>query len=664
MMPGAAPSGPSDSMRFALPEFFSEPEKFLSAYLNSAAVGLCILDSDLRYVAINDTLASMNGLSASEHLRKSVREVLGDLAAPLETEVQRVLSTGEPVLNFQLSGSLPTRKEIGYWQEHYLPIKNEAGTVTQICVVVVETTEPKMLEDSPQALNAKLRQELERLRMLLDVSNILASDSDVHQAFLRISARIRRILRQEYAGLSLRDATTGLLVRQAEDFPLGRGLLHSSPISAMDSPGGRCLDAGAPLIFSQREIEAFETDTAKGLRAEGLKSLCCLPLVRPKGPAGVLFLGSTRERAFSPEDLTLLNHVAKYLAVALENRRTRAEVEILQQRLAEDANCLEGEIHSSGQFSEIIGISAPLKQVLDQVATVATSEATVLILGETGTGKELIARAIHRMSRRHDRPFIKVNCAAIPTGLLESELFGHEKGAFTGAISQKIGRMELADGGTFFLDEVGDIPLELQAKLLRVLQDQEFERLGGTRTIKVNLRLVAATNRDLAQGVEEHEFRSDLFYRLSVFPIYMPLLRERHEDIPLLVRFFVRKFALRMDRNIETIPKETMTALTEWSWPGNVRELENLIERSVILSSGHVLRVPLSELRRDKLSTISPPDQTLDRAEREHIIRVLRETGGAISGANGAASRLGLKRTTLQSKMRRLKITRQDYLGR
>jgi formate hydrogenlyase transcriptional activator len=664
MMPGAALSGPTDPMRFALQEFLSEPEKFLSAHLDSAAVGLCILDSDLRYVAINDPLAALNGLPAKEHLGRTVREVLGDLATPLETECKRVLSTGDPVLNFQVSGVRPTRKEVGYWQEHSLPIKNDAGAVTQICVVVVEATAPKKLEDSLPDLNAKLRQQMERLQVLLDVSNILASDSDVHQAFLKISARIRRILRQEYAGLSLRDATTGLLVLQAEDFPLGRGWLHSTPVSAMDSPGGRCLNAGAPLIFTQREIEAFETDAAKNLRAEGLKSLCCLPLVRPKGPAGVFFLGSTRERAFLPDDLTLLNHVATHLAVALENRRTKAEIEILQQRLAEDTNYLEGEIHSSGQFSEIIGVSAPLKQVLDQVATVATSEATVLILGETGTGKELIARAIHRMSRRNERAFIKVNCAAIPTGLLESELFGHEKGAFTGAISQKIGRMELADGGTFFLDEVGDIPLELQAKLLRVLQDQEFERLGGTRTIKVNLRLVAATNRDLAQGVEQREFRSDLFYRLSVFPIYMPRLRDRREDIPLLVRYFVRKFAMRMDRNIETIPKESMNALTEWSWPGNVRELENLIERSVILSSGHVLRVPLSELRREKLSAISPPDQTLDRAEREHIIRVLRETGGAISGANGAASRLGVKRTTLQSKMRRLKITRQDYIGR
>ena len=293
------------------------------------------------------------------------------------------------------------------------------------------------------------------------------------------------------------------------------------------------------------------------------------------------------------------------------------------------------------------------------MATVAPSEATVLILGETGTGKELIARAIHRMSRFKNASFIKLNCAAIPTGLLESELFGHEKGAFTGAVTQKVGRIELADGGTLFLDEIGEVPLELQPKLLRVLQDQEFERLGSNRTIKVRVRLVAATNRDLAHSIEQHEFRRDLFYRLSVFPIRMPPLRERREDIPLLVRYFVRKFALRMDRHIESVPRETMKALTEWSWPGNIRELENLMERSVILSEGNALRVPLTELWTE--SRVA--DHTLDNAEREHIIRVLRDTGGKLSGPGGAARRLGLKRTTLQSKMQRLKITRQDYAG-
>ena len=374
-------------------------------------------------------------------------------------------------------------------------------------------------------------------------------------------------------------------------------------------------------------------------------------------------LGSTRANAFQAEDLTLLNQVAAQLGVALENHRAAMEIEALKERLAEEKKYLDGEVSCKGLFAEIVGESPALRQVLEQVTTVAASEATVLILGETGTGKELIARAIHRLSRRKDGPFIKVNCAAIPTGLLESELFGHEKGAFTGAVSQKVGRMELADGGTLFLDEVGEISLELQPKLLRVLQDQEFERLGGNRTIKVNLRLVAATNRDLAKGMADREFRSDLFYRLSVFPIHMPPLRERREDIPLLVRYFVRKFALRMDRHVETVPTETMNALKRWSWPGNVRELENLMERSVILTEGNALRVPLSELRTVGPTDVSQPDHTLDSAEREHILRVLRETGGVLSGPDGAAHRLGLKRTTLQSKMQGLKISKENYSG-
>jgi len=283
----------------------------------------------------------------------------------------------------------------------------------------------------------------------------------------------------------------------------------------------------------------------------------------------------------------------------------------------------------------------------------------VLILGETGTGKELIARAIHRMSSRKNASFVKLNCAAIPAGLLESELFGHEKGAFTGAVSQKMGRLELADKGTLFLDEVGELPLEVQPKLLRVLQDHEFERLGSTRTIRVDIRLIAATNRDLAKSVAGRQFRSDLYYRLNVFPIRMPELRERKEDIPLLVRYLVQKFARRMNKQVETIPAETMNALASWEWPGNVRELENFIERSVILSQGPILRVPLVEL--NLATEDSHSDSTLESLQRENIIRVLRETGGVLGGPRGAAARLGLKRTTLQYKMQKLGIAREEY---
>jgi formate hydrogenlyase transcriptional activator len=357
--------------------------------------------------------------------------------------------------------------------------------------------------------------------------------------------------------------------------------------------------------------------------------------------------------------MDMLQQVAVQVAIALDNVRTYREIAELKDNLAEEKLYLEGEIRSELNFEEIVGESAALRHVLGQAKTVAPSDATVLILGETGTGKELVARAIHRMSARKDASFIKLNCAAIPTGLLESELFGHEKGAFTGAVTQKVGRLELADRGTLFLDEIGDIPLELQPKLLRVLQDQEFERLGGTRTLHVHVRLVAATNRDLAKSVAEHQFRSDLYYRLHVFPIQMPALRERRSDIPLLVHYFVRKLARRMGKTINTIPAATMNALAGWDWPGNVRELENFMERSVILSEGSVLSVPLSELV--SVTQRVHANGTLESMEREHIVRILRETGGVISGVRGAATRLGLKRTTLQSRMQKLGIRREEY---
>jgi formate hydrogenlyase transcriptional activator len=418
------------------------------------------------------------------------------------------------------------------------------------------------------------------------------------------------------------------------------------------------------MIFRKDELTRFNDEVAKGMVAEGLQSLCCVPLMRPNGPLGVVLLGSTRADAFESEDLELIHQVATQLAVAIENSRITAEINQLKQRLGEERAFLQGESRSEEQFPEMVGDGPALKKVLGQVATVASSEATVLILGETGTGKELVAHAIHRLSHRSSGPFIKLNCAAIPTGLLESELFGHEKGAFTGAVMRKVGRVELADGGTLFLDEVGEIPLELQPKLLRVLQEQEFERLGSNRTIKVNLRVVAATNRNLEESIERHEFRSDLFYRLHVFPIRVPPLRERREDIPLLIRHFVHNFAHQMDRCIETIPKETMKALTSWNWPGNVRELENLMERSVILTEGSALRVPLAELRSHQDRGELRGNRSLDDAEKQHIIRILRETHGVISGPDGAAQRLGLKRTTLQSKMQRLKILREDYMER
>ncbi len=417
-----------------------------------------------------------------------------------------------------------------------------------------------------------------------------------------------------------------------------------------ETPAGRAILDQEMKFFSQADLASINSPFVGRLLQGGVQSLYCIPLQSAKGILGTLNLGSTKEKSFDPKDLSLLTQIAVQLAISLENARAYQEISELKNRLKEEKLYLEDEIRSQLNFEEIIGNHPTIGKVLTQAKIVAPADATVLILGETGTGKELIARAIHRMSARSDSSFIKMNCAAIPTGLLESELFGHERGAFTGAISQKIGRLELANQGTLFLDEIGDISLELQPKLLRVLQDQEFERLGSTRTIRINVRLIAATNRDLAKSVAERQFRSDLFYRLHVFPIRMPSLRERRQDIPLLVRYFVQKFSRRMNKQIDTVPSATMDALMNWDWPGNVRELENFVERSVILTEGSVLRAPLAELRPDYEEGGAPSENTLQTTEREHIIRVLRETRSSLrTQGSGRPSRLETNDVAVQN---------------
>jgi formate hydrogenlyase transcriptional activator len=385
-----------------------------------------------------------------------------------------------------------------------------------------------------------------------------------------------------------------------------------------------------------------------------------------------LSVASLRENAFAGDDVGLLNQIAKQVSIAVENACAFRKIEALKNRLEEEKLYLEEEIRTEYNFEEIIGGSPALKRVLQDVETVARTDSNVLIYGETGTGKELLARAIRNLSLRRERTLVKVNCAAIPTGLLESEMFGHERGAFTGAIERRIGRFELAHQGTIFLDEIEDIPLELQPKLLRVLQEQEFERLGSSRTIRVDVRIVAATNVDLNRLVAERKFRSDLYYRLNVFPLTLPPLRERPEDVPLLAHFFAQKFAQQMKKPIERIPAESMAALTAYSWPGNIRELQNLIERAVILSRGRALEIPLAELRQS--ANFGPPETpdmpeaaeiidqtmagTLKDVERDHILRALTISNWVVGGPNGAAARLGLNRTTLNHRMRKLGITR------
>lgn len=653
-----------DKIPFSVHEALMDSEELRAAYSRTSNVGFCILDSDLRYHIVNDALARMNGISPAAHIGKTIREVLGDFAEMIEPYLRRVLATGGSVSNLELASHLPSRSEPGHWLIQYVPLRDPNGEVKHVGAVVLEVTEQKKLEESLRDVSETLRREKERNKALIEISRLLETNWDVPALFRKISARLRRVLLQEYAALAIREGSGERLISKALDFPMGRSQEVGGEIGAAIGTHKKALAGRLPVILNREQAQQLSPGIASSLASEGLKSLCCIPLARPKGRLGVLVLGSTRADAFKNDDLSMLNQVAAQLGIALENANTAREIKELKRLLKQEqapkqgASLLRPASRSHPHFEAIKGSSAAIEHVLDQVDIISSSDATVLILGETGTGKGLIAQAIHKTSKRNRRSFVTLNCAAIPTGLLESELFGHEKGAFTGAVSQKIGRLELADGGTLFLDEIGEIALELQPKLLRVLQDHEFERLGGTRTIKVDLRLIAATNRELAASVAQKQFRTDLFYRLNVFPIRLPSLRERREDIPLLVDYFVGKFSAEFGRPLPTIAPETLDALLGWDWPGNVRELQNFIERSVILTDGDVLNAPLREFERD-LSKM--PEESLQQTEREHIIRVLRETGGVISGSIGAASRLGLKRTTLQSKIQKLGIKREDY---
>ncbi len=510
--------------------------------------------------------------------------------------------------------------------------------------------------EQAQSVQQQLKEEHDRLRLLLDINNTIVSALDLRELLNAVSASLRRLVPHEYASLSLYDAETQRLQIHVLDFPASKGLIQEGLwIPVEGTPHGRALTSRQPLFVTLQEIEQF--DLTPRIRAEGLKSGCFLPLISHGRPLGTLVVASLQEETFPQKDADLLHHVANQIAIAVENALSYRQVVDRANKLSEERLYLQDEIRTEYNFEEIIGESRALKMILEQLQTVAPTDSTILILGETGTGKELIARAIHNLSGRRERTLVKVNCAAIPTGLLESELFGHEKGAFTGAIAQRVGRFELAHRGTIFLDEVGDIALELQPKLLRVLQEQEFERLGSARTIRVDVRLVAATNADLAQKVAQNQFRSDLYYRLNVFPVVIPPLRERREDIPLLVRYFAQKYARRMKKPIEAIPTKAMTTLSEYHWPGNVRELENFIERAVILSPGADLHVPLSELK-PLTGNATNGAKTLEGIEREHILKILRQTNWIIGGRSGAATQLGMQRSTLQSRMKKLGIAR------
>ena len=529
-------------------------------------------------------------------------------------------------------------------------IHDATGAVTGFAKVTRDVTEQKQVQES----------------VIAELSGLLLANVDIRKLLGAFSTSIRHTVRHDAATLALFDESIAKLrVQFLETGGDANTTQREVLLDPDESPAGQAFRTRRPVILNRIDRWPFAPESLTHLIELGMRSGVWVPLAHRERTLGALAVASRLESAFSPHDADMLAQVAGQVAMAVNNALAFKQIAELRDRLTQEKQYLEDEINVEHRFDDIVGDSTGLRSVLRQIETVAPTDATVLIQGETGTGKELLARAIHRLSPRSERTFIKLNCAAIPAGLLESELFGHEKGAFTGAIARKIGRLELAHEGTLFLDEIGEMPLDLQPKLLRALQEREIERLGGTRLIPVNVRLIAATNRDLAKMVAEKQFRSDLFYRLKVFPVFAPPLRERAQDIPILVRHFVSRHARRMGKTIEVIPEEAMAALVAWKWPGNIRELENFLERAVILSRGPALHVPLAELElmeEEEQDEAIASNPTLLAAEREHIVRALREAKGVIGGPGGAAERLGLKRTTLNSKIKKLGIERAEYM--
>jgi formate hydrogenlyase transcriptional activator len=502
--------------------------------------------------------------------------------------------------------------------------------------------------------------ERDRLRTLFDITDALVSKLDRDELFSAISGQLSKVIRHDSALLTLCNDTGSLDVYA----------LHSTiqqlleplkgPFNPVGMPAEEVLASGKPVIAGEADIDRYPNPNFRRFLELGYKSICSVPLIARNRIIGTLALNRLTDEPWTSEDVDFLVQVASQIAMTVSNSLAFRELGEIKERLATEKLYLEDEIRLDQNIGNMIGEGSGFQSVADAIQTVAPTGATVLITGETGTGKELVARAIHDLSGRSKGSFVKVNCAAIPASLLESELFGHEKGSFTGAVAQKIGRFELAHGGTLFLDEIGEMPLELQPKLLRAIQDQEFERVGGTRTIRTDARLVAATNRDLKAMVEENTFRADLYYRLHVFPLHVPPLRDRREDIPLLTRYFVQKHAQRMGRDIDAIPTSVLDALTNYHWPGNIRELQNVLERSVILTNGRALQVPMSELTGKTIpTTVNGTSPAEPHADRARILKALEDARGQVGGPDGAAARLGLKRTTLQSRMRKFNISRE-----
>ena len=587
---------------------------------------------------------------------KTAMERLPELTAVLR---------GDPIRNFYAFPVTTSRRRIGAFVA-----AAESGSFTEDDVQLLRSVASHLALALDSILSFEfageyqrdLVRDRDRLKLLLEINNHIVSRLEVNEFFREASASIRRFFGNDVTGFWILDEDSRRWNCAVLDFPSSRSAFASIDIDEVAGQRMERLRARTPLIETLADIERdFPKSVSAPLRAESMVCFAVVPLVAPRGLIAAMSLGSRRANAFSQADLDLLMQVATQIALALDNALTYGRLSASRNHLEDQRIYLESEIVSESGFEDIIGSSAALRNVLDQIPIVAPTDSTIIIHGETGTGKELVARAIHRLSSRSNNTFVRLNCAAIPSGLLESELFGYEKGAFTGALTQKRGRFELADQGSLFLDEIGDISIELQPKLLRAIQEHEFERLGSTRTTRVNVRLIAATHRDLHKMIREGTFREDLFYRLNVFPIEVPPLRARRDDIPLLVQYFVSRLCRRMRKSITTIPRATMDTLMSWDWPGNIRELENFIERAVILSQGDTLNAPLAELVGTKLRVT--PVLSFRESERNVIITALKAANGKISGTNGAAERLSLKRSTLLNKMGRLGIAPNEYRG-
>ncbi len=647
--------------------------KLLSAILHFDGIALMLLTEDrrsLRLVAFERGSAGPHvdlgaeapyAATAAGHAIEEQRTIfVPDIRSELSRFPQTAFQAGTSELraSYMVPVSTPRRRLGVLWfgtREGELG-RHDIALMEAVASHLATALESAMASDAAESYQGQLVAERDRWKLLLEINNHVVAHLDVKALFRAACSSLRKYFDNDYAAVWTIDKDQNRLQCAAMDFPTSRGFLDDITMPALTGEELHKMRTRQPELWARAELEALPAALRDAFLSEGIEVMVVTALRTPNGPLGVMTLGSKRPDHFRRGDLDLLGQIATQISLALDNALAYEKLNASRNVIEQERLYLESEIRAEYNFEDIVGKSAALRNVLQQIEIVAPTDSTVLLHGETGTGKELIARAVHSLSTRQNRTFVRLNCAAIPAGLVESELFGHEKGAFTGALMQKKGRFEIADQGTLFLDEIGDISLELQPKLLRALQEHEFERLGSAKTIRVDVRLIAATHRDLPLMMRNNQFREDLFYRLNVFPIEIPPLRDRREDIPLLVNFFVSRLSRKMQKHIESIPKDAMEALTHAPWPGNIRELENFIERAVILTQGSELRVPLKELKRS--SVVSTSGSTFQEAERQAIVDALKAAQGKISGQGGAAERLGLKRTTLQNKMRKLGIAR------